>query len=241
MVSMLLGILMSVQMLYLLAALLPAIVLLRYIYRMDKIEKEPGYLLKALFIDGVISSFLAIALEFVGEMLLDNSELGTHIYREAYYAFLVVAAAEEGSKLLFLKRRSWNDPNFNYLFDGIVYAVFVSLGFAAIENVNYVFSYGLGVAVSRAFLAVPGHMVFSVFMGIFYGRAKLYENQGHDMACRVNLLLAFFVPMFFHGFYDACLMLGSDLSVGIFMIYIIVLYPFVFWLVRRSSRNDRPI
>lgn len=235
------GILLSVPMLYMMAALLPAIVLLRYIYRMDTIEKEPGYLLKALFFDGVIASFLAIAFEYCGEILLDSSALGTYAYRDAYYAFLVVAAAEEGSKLLFLKRRSWRDPNFNYLFDGIVYAAFVSLGFAAIENVNYVFSYGMSVAVSRAFLAVPGHMVFSVFMGIFYGRARLRQNQGYRFVSRINLLLSFLVPAFFHGFYDACLMLGTSMSVRIFFLYVIVVYPVVFHLVRKSSRNDRPI
>ncbi len=87
-------------------------------------------------------------------------------------AFLVVAVVEEGTKFVFLKLRTWRDPNFNFRFDGIVYAVFVSLGFAAFENINYVLGYGLTVALPRAVLAIPAHMGFAVFMGLFYGRGK---------------------------------------------------------------------
>lgn len=79
---------------------------------------------------------------------------------------------------MFLHARTWRNPNFNYRFDGIVYAVFVSLGFAAFENIQYVLHYGLSVALPRAIFAVPGHMSFAVFMGLFYGRAKLYEAWG---------------------------------------------------------------
>ena len=170
---------MSILAIYVLAAVLPAFFLLRYIYRKDTIEKEPGYLLWQLLLGGVLAALASIVLETLGSAILNN----TVDQRDPKYyiimAFLVVAAVEEGTKLFFLKRRSWRDPNFNYMFDGLVYSVFVSLGFAAFENIKYVFSYGLSVAVPRALLAIPGHMGFAVFMGIFYGRAKLAESRGN--------------------------------------------------------------
>ena len=115
----------------------------------------------------------------------------------------MVAVVEEGTKLFFLKRRSWRDPNFNFMFDGIVYSVFVSLGFAAFENIKYVFTYGLSVAMPRALLAVPGHLGFAVFMGVFYGRAKLCESRGQYFASKVSMAMGYVAAVFLHGFYDS--------------------------------------
>ena len=149
------------------AAVLPAIILMRYIYNQDSIEKEPGYLLKKLFVGGIWAALASILLETIGTTLLNAwiPDADSPAYK-IVLAFLVVAVAEEGTKYFFLRRRSWNDPNFDFRFDGIVYAVFVSLGFAAFENISYVFSYGLGVSIPRAFLSIPGHMGFAVVMGV---------------------------------------------------------------------------
>ena len=164
---------MSVLALYVLAAVLPAVFLMRYVYRKDTAEKEPPALLASLALMGVFAALAAMVLERIGESVLNRLVSTNSRWYVILLAFLVVGAAEEGCKLFFLKRRSWWDPNFNYRFDGVVYAVFVSLGFAAFENILYVFRYGLSVALPRALLAIPGHMGFAVFMGCFYGRAKL--------------------------------------------------------------------
>lgn len=148
---------------------------------------------------------------------------------------------EEGSKLLFLKLFSWKNPNFNYVFDAVVYAVFVSLGFAAFENVKYVFSYGLVTAAVRAVTAVPGHLSFSVFMGVFYGRAKLCQVYGNSSGRAKNLALSYLVPVFFHGFYDACAMIGGSTATLIFLAFVIFMYIIVFRLLRAASRHDRPL
>lgn len=169
---------------YFLAAVLPAIFLMRYVYRQDSIEQEPPYLLWSLVGKGVLAALAAIVLEVIGQTALDitmDPNDPNYVY---ILAFLVVAVIEEGTKFFFLYRRTWNDPNFNYQFDGIVYAVFVSLGFAAFENVKYVFSYGLSVALPRAILAIPGHMSFSVFMGLFYSRARLCADRKRGLARR---------------------------------------------------------
>ena len=185
----------SVLAVYVLAAVLPAIFLMRYVYRQDQIEPEPVGLLASLVWKGVLAALAAIVLESLGQMVLDGQVSQDNPNYVYYLAFLVVAAVEEGTKLFFLYRRTWKEPDFNYRFDAIVYAVFVSLGFAAFENVKYVFSYGLSVALPRAILAVPGHMGFAVFMGIFYGRAKRCADWGTRFGCKVNLILSYLFPV----------------------------------------------
>ena len=121
---------------YVLAAVIPAVILLRYIYRHDTIEREPPRLLALLLLMGVAAALCSIVLETVAQTVL-NLLVDPHspVYT-ILLAFVVVAAVEEGTKFWLLKRRTWNHPAFNYRFDGIVYSVFVSLGFAAYENIQ---------------------------------------------------------------------------------------------------------
>ena len=226
---------------YFLAAVLPAFYLMRYIYRRDTIEKEPPALLFSLVLMGVGAALLSIGLEYLGERILASKvDQSTPAYA-VLLAFLVVAAVEEGMKFLLLKLRTWRDPNFNYRFDGIVYAAFVSLGFAAFENIKYVMGYGLSVAVPRALLAVPGHMGFAVFMGVFYGRAKLCEGRGDRRGRFFSLLAAYLCPVLLHGFYDACAMIGTVWATLLFIAFVAAMYIVVIRLVRRESRSDRPV
>lgn len=226
---------------YAAAALLPAYFLMRYIYRMDKIEKEPMKLLLSLAGMGVIAAAIASALEGIGIRLLGSFvDTDSRAY-VILLAFVVVAAVEEGAKFLLLKRRTWNELNFNYRFDGIVYAVFVSLGFAAIENLIYVLGYGLSVAPLRAVLAVPGHMGFGVFMGVFYGRAKVCDLRGDAAGRRDNLLCAYLSSVVLHGIYDTCAMMSTTLSTVIFIAFIIVMYRWVVSLIKRESAEDMPV
>ena len=226
---------------YVLAAIVPAVMLLRFIYKHDHIEKEPGSLLLALLVGGVLSALCSIVLETVLGTVLDLTVTQGSLAYYIIMAFVVVAAVEEGTKLFFLKRRTWKNPNFNYLFDGVVYAVFVSLGFAAYENIQYVFNYGLSVALPRAFLAIPGHMGFAVFMGIFYARAKKLELMGDHARSRKNLWGGYLTATALHGFYDSCCFIGTGLSSVIFLVFVAVMYVVVFRLVKNASFGDRPM
>ena len=223
------------------AALLPAYFLMRYIYRMDRVEKEPVKLLFSLVIMGVISVAIASAAEGIGIKALGSFVSPNSRAYVILLAFVVVGAVEEGAKFLMLKKRTWNEPNFNYRFDGIVYAVFVSLGFAAIENLIYVLGYGLSVAPMRAVLAVPGHMAFGVFMGVFYGRAKVCGLRGDADGVKENLICAYLSAALLHGFYDACVMMGTTLSTIIFVVFVIVMYRWVKSLIKKESATDMPV
>ena len=224
------------------AAVIPALYLLWLIYRTDQIEKEPAGLLIGLFFLGVLSALLSILLETVLGLLLNMTGLpqDSAIYA-ILLAFIVVALAEEGTKYLLLRARTWRHPAFNYRFDAVVYAVFVSLGFAAFENILYVMQNGLSVALPRAILSIPGHMAFAVVMGVFYGRAKQAEADGFIKESRMNRRSALAFAIFLHGFYDACLMIGSVVSTVIFLVFVIVMYVFIIRLIRREAAADGPI
>lgn len=226
---------------YILAAVLPAVLLLRYIYRQDTVEKEPPGLLLTLLLLGVAAALASGMLERLMQAVLNMLvDPGSPAYT-ILLAFLVVALVEEGSKFYLLKRRTWDHPAFNYRFDGIVYAVFVSLGFAAIENIQYVLHYGLSVALPRALLAVPGHMSFAVYMGLFYGRAKLCENCGDESGRQRNLAVGYLSAVLLHGIYDSCAMIGSMPSMALFIVFILLMYRGVYRLLKRESAADAPV
>lgn len=231
----------SLLIIYVLAAVIPAALLMRYVYKKDRIEREPPWLLGSLVLMGVAAALVSIVLEILGQSILDSLVSTDNPKYIILLAFLVVAAVEEGTKFFFLYRRTWRDPNFNYRFDAIVYAVFVSLGFAAFENIKYVFTYGLSVALPRALLAIPGHMGFAVFMGFFYGRAKLCFTYGDRSGCRLNLILGYLAAVFLHGVYDTCCMTGTAGASLVFVLFVLAMYLSVYLLVKRESRTDAPV
>lgn len=221
----------------LLAAILPAIFLIHKVYQLDRIEKEPPRLLVRLVFAALLSAGLAILLESVGGVFLPSFlPEGTIAYTAAYY-FLVVGVSEELAKYLVLRSCTWKSPEFNCRFDGVVYAVTASLGFALWENIGYVFQFGLQTALVRAFTAVPGHACFGVFMGVYYGAAKHCARVGGSKM-KSLLFRAVFVPMLLHGTYDTIASLEGERFVIAFVIYIAILF-FLSWRVaKRAARED---
>lgn len=229
---------------YLAIAILPAIFFMIYIYRNDDKEKEPPLLLLKCIIGGLLSVPIAIILEMIAEAvviyLLENVVSATRVNYGVLTA-IFVGLIEEGAKFFFLYKFTWKDKAFNYRFDGIVYAVFVSLGFAALENIFYVFNYGTGVALQRALLTIPGHMSFAVYMGLYYGHAKVSEAVNNPDAKSLNLKAAYAFAVLLHTIFDATLMVESDIGLIIFFIFVIILDIVVYRTIRFESKNDIPI
>ncbi len=223
------------------AAVIPAIVLLVYVNRADRLEKEPTGLILSLVFRGIIATALALYAERLGSAVLDSFfEEGTVKYNVLMY-FLVVGCSEEGAKYILMRRRTWNSPEFNCQFDAVVYAVCVSLGFALWENISYSIMYGFGTALVRAITAVPGHACFGVFMGAFYGYAKRYERYGRYGASKRCRRLAFIVPTLIHGTYDFIASLEADGAEWIFIIFIAVLFVISVRTVKKLSKEDNYI
>ena len=226
----------------LVAGLLPVAVLLFYIYSHDKIEKEPpGLLIKLLFF-GCLSCIPAVILETVWTNFLQG--IGLDPYSVIYLLienFLVVALAEEGSKRVLLKLGSWNNPAFNYVFDGVVYAVCVSLGFAGLENVLYIGGFGMDIAVIRGLAAVPLHCICGVFMGHYYGLEKTYVVRGMVNEAKNAKLMGLLIPILIHGFYDFAASIGSDTFVYIWLVFVVVMDIVAIRSIKKYSRLDSPI
>ena len=223
------------------AAVIPAIFLLIQVNKADKLDREPPMLLVSLVVRGIISTSLAMFTERIGTAILDSLwPENSVIYRVLMY-FIVVGLSEEGFKYLVLKGRTWQSPAFNCQFDGVVYAVSVSLGFALWENIGYVAMYGLGTAMVRAVTAVPGHACFGVFMGAFYGMAKRYDNYGYPEASRRCRRLAVLLPMVLHGIYDYIASSESGSSEWIFLVFVVLLFLLTSRMVKRLSQEDRYI
>lgn len=220
------------------AAVIPAVFLLVKVYKTDKLEPESPGLLVALVIGGVLSSLLALVEEIVLENALDMLlSKGTVLYNLILY-FIVVAVSEESSKYIFMKRKTWNNPEFNCRFDGIVYAVFTSLGFALWENIQYVLSYGLNTAMVRAVTAIPGHACFGVFMGIFYAIAKEYDIKGNRTASSHYRKMAIFVPVLLHGLYDFLASSASMVGNILFFAFIGLMFLFSYRKVGQLAKDD---
>ena len=187
----------------LLTALLPVAILVYYIYHKDKKSPETtGQLVKA-FLLGVISVplslFISIPLGFIGIYPAE----ATNIWGSISSAFFGAAIPEEIAKFFMLWLVLRKNPYFDEKMDGIVYAVCVSLGFAALENIMYLFSNAesfLSVGISRAIFAIPGHFCFGVLMGYYYSLAKFYPK-----APRKNKVLVLIAPIIVHGLYDTIL------------------------------------
>lgn len=218
------------------AALAPPVALLLLVYHMDRLEREPPRLLLALFLRGAAGMVPILVLEVLADQFIDFFAWNYYAYLFLAY-FVIPGFIEEGVKYRILIRRCWREEHFNCQFDAVVYAVFVSLGFAAVENVMYVLTSGLETAVARAIFAIPGHMLFGVVMGAGTGKAKYLEAGGMHQGARQTRLRAFLAAAVLHGLYDF-LLVGFG---GFFYLYFIFLLVWVLRLLRRCAREDRPI
>ena len=234
-------------------AIIPAVVLCLFVYLKDRREKEPLWLLLLLLGAGAFSCLPAAALESVFQDFLD----GFYFSSDAVYLFLKtffgIALIEEGCKFFFLYLLTRKSRHFDYFFDGIVYAVFVSLGFALLENVLYATDYGMKTALLRAVTAVPGHAADGVLMGYWYATwmvnrkaAELeaayhidgrIDAQGY-FSPRKGMLNTILIPTLAHGFYDFCCMSDKAALSSIFILFIYLLFHFCFVRIVRASKTD---
>ena len=224
------------------AAVLPAAFLLYRVYKMDTIEKEPWAILRKLLLWGALSGIPAALVESLLTGVFQNLlQEGTLLYNFVF-GFVVAALVEESFKFFFLYKFTFKSPHFNYRFDGVVYAVFVSMGFAILENILYVFQGGMGVALSRALLALPLHAACGVYMGIAYGQQKvnsLYKPASFGAVARACLP----VPILIHGFYDSCAFSAEKYPIFllVFVVFVILVFILTLRQLKKASQEDRHV
>jgi protease PrsW len=191
-------------------ALAPGAAIILFIYLKDKHEREPVGLLVISFLYGSLSTLLTMFISVPVNALILTKE--DDVIQQFFEAFFKVALVEEFSKFFFVRFILFNNKNFNEPFDGIVYAVMVSMGFATLENVVYVYRYGVATGLMRMVTAVPAHATFAIIMGYFIGKAKFTHRKVFYYSA-VALLTA----ALFHGTYDYFLFISHvpGLSIGV--------------------------
>jgi RsiW-degrading membrane proteinase PrsW (M82 family) len=155
---------------------------------------------------------IVLPVVLIERLLTIPSENMEGLTSASYTAFVVAGFTEEGMKFLAFYFFFWNNRNFNEKFDGIVYSVFIALGFAGIENLLYVFTGGYGVGLIRAVTAVPAHTFFGIMMGYYFSLARFSNSYITGF-----LMLAFIMPFVFHGLYDFLLMGNSYVLLSVFI------------------------
>ena len=215
-----------------LAAILPPFLLVIYVWWKDKYQREPFSQMAKGFLYGIISAGIALVLEIALQSFALVPENPETFFQAAWKAFLGAAIPEEFAKLLMLWLLLRKNKYFDERFDGIVYAACVGMGFAATENIIYLFqnlNAWQSVAVGRAMFAVPGHFLFAVAMGYFYS-SIYFGEMSLRKANRV-----FWFPVVLHGIYDSLLFI-ANLDTMWSGIILMCFYIFCFKMLKNGRR-----
>ncbi|MBN1542897.1 PrsW family intramembrane metalloprotease [candidate division KSB1 bacterium] len=202
-------------------AVLPALAILLYFYRLDRLQPEPKGVILKVFVLGFLFAFLALGLEKL-VISIDIPIPPGHLWRAAFHAFLVAGLIEESVKLFVVKTFVFDTVQFDEIADGVIYTVTASLGFACMENVLYVMEGGLSVAVARAISAVPLHAIASGLMGYYIGRAKFTTSGNRFFLLLFGLLLAVLI----HGGYNFLIFALTPVD----PLYAFLVFPYLFIL-----------
>ncbi len=197
----------------LLLAIAPAVFILLFIYSKDRYEPEPLHLVIGIFFLGCLSVIPAALLEAP--------------FPDGTFTSSVVApVVEESCKFLVVYLFIWRRREFSEPVDGFIYAAAASLGFAAVENIFYVLDGGLGVGILRAFLSVPGHVIFSCVWGAALGIAKFRPAKQQPGIILGGLLGA----MLLHGIFNFSI---DALDIAGVLIILILVPAGAWWTCRR--------
>ena len=125
------------------------------------------------------------------------------------------------------KKTDWfyKNKEFDEVYDILVYAVFVALGFAAFENILYVFGMqSIQIGILRGLLAIPGHVCDGITMGYYLSIARYNEKLNNQELVRQNKIKSILMPTLYHGIYDFCCLTSSVPLLIVFILFIIFLY-----------------
>lgn len=218
-------------------AVLPALILLFYTYQQDRLQREPLNMVGKGFLYGCLSVFCSFFLS-VPAMGLGLFPAEIHSFGDAFrQAFFGAAIPEETAKLFCLWLLLRHNPYFDERMDGIVYAVCVGMGFAAFENIEYLFAAGTGwvtTGLGRSLTAIPGHFGFAVIMGYYYSLNHFDRYRAPGAVWKMWLY-----PVLAHGLYDTIAMTAEvtpQLSGAITIAILLLCFQMLKW-AKQGMRN----
>jgi protease PrsW len=219
----------SMNLRLLIIAIFPGIALALGAYLTDRYDREPIHLLLKVFLFGGLSVIPAGIIEQILTMI--NPFAG--MLGVIFTAFIIAGLTEEFTKRSVVMRFAFKNPAFDEKLDGIIYAVFASLGFATAENILYVvfrFTSNPYIGISRGLLSVPAHMLFAITMGYYLSLAKFCTDE---RLCRFYYRKSLTVPLLLHGTFDFLLMINQGIFLVIFVPFVIYL-----WVVNLRKLNQ---
>ncbi len=218
---------MSILMVFL-VALAPCIFWLWLIYRWDKYRPEPRSLIIRTFFIGLV---VAIPVALIEGFLYPQSLNGpTSIQAAAYVAFFVAGVTEEGAKFLVVRLSVYRSRHFEEPADGLVYSAAAALGFASLENVIYIVTFGLQVILVRGLFSNLAHVLFSSLWGYPLALGKLGLMK--PRSAYIGLVLA----MIAHGIFDFLFFTQSSATYLVIPLFFGMLVFYVL-MMRHANRN----
>ncbi len=220
-------------------AIAPGVAVCLFIYSLQRLGKASMRYLVTAFVLGAAATLPALAVQLLAVDV--RTEPWHHsILSYIWYAFGIVAFSEEGSKFLVLRFYAYPKEAFREPFDGVIYCVMIGMGFATVENIEYVHQFGLETGVSRFFLAIPAHASFAVLMGYPVGRAKFAPEHALGL-----MLRGLGTAVLFHGSFDFFLFLQQSreatkyLSTGVLSFGAFATFYIAVRLAMRALRQHR--
>lgn len=222
-------------------ALLPVVLIIFYICKKDTVEKEPiGFVFKVMLFGAIFAipcAFIERGILFVFTKFIEEGTIKYAVWEN----FVGVALVEEVCKWIVIQKIVWKNKNFDYQYDGIVYGAASSLGFAALENILYIISFGTDISFARGIYSIPGHATFGVFMGLYFTRAKIAFCNGNIFKSKRLKLKALLIPTVIHGMYDFLLDdIVQEKYFTPFTLFVIILDIVALRIIRREHKHDEP-
>jgi len=223
-----------------LASLVPGILYLWLIYRLDRYEPEPKSWVALIFFLGMAAAVVSAAahegmshfipvLRPASEYTWDG-ELDAGVLAIRYLC--VVAPTEELLKLLaflpaLLTRRLINEP-----VDGLVYAGAAALGFASLENAVYALERGADLIVMRAILAVPMHLLVSACWGLGLSFSRLVRG---GWTGRIVVTFTIVIAVLGHGLYDVLVHVEGKWAAAVVLLVLVALVGIPVFILRERT------
>ena len=210
-------------------AILPAAIILYYVYKRDKFPEPPRVVLVTLFLGFGITFPLVLLIPFA-EGILENLDWDIES-NNFYMSFIRASFLEETMKFLILVYYCLHLDEFDEPMDALVYGVAASLGFSALENITYVLNHESyyatwqQMAYIRIFPTIM-HGTNGIIMGLLLSKV-LFIHRNHT-----KLILALLIPVLFHGSYN--LIITYLPGLGVILLFVFVIYIFI--LVRRIRK-----
>lgn len=198
----------------------PLLIIVSILYLKYKFSIKNFKNIRNAILLGMISVSLLIIANYLIELKWDGNY--KNMRRMAFFVFIVVAFSSEFAKFLPLKFVFYKLSNFTGPLEGVIYSIFIALGYSTVATVAY--ATGLvGVPEKMhnfslfLYLLPFANIVFGISMGFFTGIAKTRKNTLIDLAVGLGVAV-FFHGLFYFGFVTSDIRLLVFIAIGFVVI-----------------------